>query len=130
VTTRFEDLKGQTIIAIDITDHDSRVEIKTKEGNEYLIMHHQDCCENVYLAEIVGDINDIIGSKILEAEEVTEECTKNAELGDYYYDEACMWTFYKLRTRKGIVTLRWLGTSNGYYSVGVSFSLYNEDRWH
>jgi hypothetical protein len=36
------------------------------------------------------------------------------------------WTFYKFASARGYVTVRWYGTSNGYYSESVSFALVQE----
>jgi len=74
--------------------------------------HEQDCCESVSIEDIVGDLEDLVGVPILEAREDTQE----GVVGDF---ESATWTFYNFRTIKGSVTVRWLGTSNGYYSESV-----------
>ncbi len=104
------------------------------EGEEYLMYHQQECCESVYLADIVGDITDIIGHPILRAEKVTSSKYKNRfedneEILPYPQNvpqveirddnSVWTWTFYKLSTIRGSVTLRWIGLSNGYYSEDV-----------
>lgn len=83
---------------------------------EYQFYHKQDCCENVYIEDITGDLKDLEDSPILLAEEISSE---GAE--DHDNEESYTWTFYKFATVKGDVTVRWLGTSNGYYSESVSF---------
>lgn len=83
----------------------------------YRMTHEQNCCEHVYIEDIDNDLSVLEGTPILEASEETGEIPDCFEYG--------MWTFYKFRTSKGHVTIRWNGQSNGYYSVGVEISKYN-----
>jgi hypothetical protein len=127
----FEDLKGNTIL--NITNNGDEIILNCIKG-DFKMLHHQDCCESVCVEDINGDLNDLIGSPILQAEESTsndlseeqlaEKEAEKKKLGDAYYDYgdgSFTWTFYKLATIKGYVTIRWYGTSNGYYSESVDF---------
>ncbi len=81
----------------------------------YVMYHQQDCCEGVHIESIDGDLNDLIGSPILLAEEVSSH--EPLEGRDVDIDESFTWTFYKLSTLKSSVTIRWYG----YYSETVDF---------
>ena len=86
-----------------------------ENANErFTFYHYQDCCESVYIYDIVGDIEDLVGTPILVAEEVS-----GTEPAEYRCSESCTWTFYKFATFKGWVDVRWVGESNGYYSEAV-----------
>lgn len=92
----------------------------TFEGDQgsYEFYHVQDCCESVQIEDINGSLSDLVGSPILQADEETGE-TPVAYEKDIF--ESCTWTFYRFATAKGYVVVRWLGTSNGYYSESVDF---------
>lgn len=85
----------------------------TVENEKFRMFHEQDCCESVYIESINGDLSNLIGTPVLLAEEVTNN-EKDEE-----NDISSTWTFYKIGTIKGTVTIRWCGTSNGYYSERV-----------
>ena len=117
----FSALMGQTLTSIEGKKGDDEIKFVSSTGKKYRLLHWNDCCEYVTVEEIIGDLDDIVGSPILLAEEVTS-CNETPEgITPPENPESYTWTFYKLSTIKGSVTIRWLGESNGYYSEGVTF---------
>ena len=110
-----DELIGKVLTNIEQVDNNELI-FYLEDGNIYKMYHEQDCCENVSIEDIIGDLKDLIGNPILMAEEVTEQGKSKDE-----WDESWTWTFYKFATIKGYVTIRWYGESNGYYSESVDF---------
>lgn len=116
----FSELVGKTFNSVVVADNNSRVEFYTRDGDIYALFHDQDCCEHVYVESVIGDLSDLVGVPILVAEEATSNETPAGYVHDYK-PVSQTWTFYKLRTIKGSVDIRWFGESNGYYSESVTF---------
>lgn len=111
-------LVGRVVVKINYNGYDE-IRFLMEDGAEYLMYHAQDCCETVRVEDMEGDLNDLIGSPMLIAEESSGDTPSDYQFE--YEPESYTWTFYKFSTIKGSVTLRWLGTSNGYYGERVSF---------
>jgi hypothetical protein len=119
-TVPFEELKGKVLECVHRVE-DEELHFITDGGEHYRMSHQQDCCESVAIEDITGNLDDLIGTPITMAEEA-----QNYDPGplDEEWDESYTWTFYKLATVKGYVTIRWYGSSNGYYSEKVDFEKY------
>ena len=99
-------------------DDQDQIVFETISGQKYVMQHDQDCCESVYIEDICGDLSNLVGDPILLAEEVSNDDPPPEGTSS---DDSWTWTFYKIGTVKGTVTIRWFGTSNGYYSEEVNF---------
>ena len=120
--TEFSVLNGKTLIQIDGMQVGSeRVTFWCADGSKYCLHHSQDCCESVDVNDIDGDPSDLIGSPLVLAEVSTSENATPAGVTPPEFPDSYTWTFYRLATQRGYVTIRWLGESNGYYSEEVSF---------
>ncbi len=98
--------------------------LKFEDKTSFRLQHNDQCCESVVIEDICGDLNDLLGVPLLQAEESGSETTKDDS--DNAYQK---WTFYKLATINGFVTLKWWGDSpnNSYYSLEVNEYYY--DNW-
>lgn len=116
----FEELIGMTFTQVEksVNDDSNDAVIFTKEdGKRLFLAHQQDCCEGVYIESITGDLEDLVNSPILRAEEAYKHsCDEEDNDGG----DTNTWSFYKLATAKGYVDIRFYGSSNGYYSESAS----------
>ena len=85
---------------------------------KYALRHDQNCCEDVYIDDVCGELSNLENAEITYAEKTTNEGFPKNE-----YDNSCTWTFFKFATNKGWVDVRFYGTSNGYYSEDADLYL-------
>ena len=111
-----EELQGKTLTEIE-RDGNEEIRFYTTEGKVVRMYHSQECCEDVEIEDLTGDLDDLVGHPLTRAE--VRSNSQETFSGDQE------WTFYQLDTVKGSVTIRWYGTSNGYYSTSVSISEYD-----
>lgn len=126
-----QEMIGQRMIEV-IGDKGARdLTFIGENGKKFAFFDGRDCCAQVVIEDIVGDLFDLLNYPILVAEEVSnysKEEEKENNFPDTSYEDSYTWTFYRFATHKGTVTIRWLGTSNGYYAECVEFRVINPDR--
>jgi hypothetical protein len=109
---------GQTIQSVSGERYDEEFVVRTTSGLVFTFLHEQDCCESVYLEEIIGDIDDLVGHTVVMAEEASNnEFVSGTSCSQ---SDSYTWTFYRIATERGLVVLRFYGESNGYYGESVN----------
>lgn len=118
-TIPFSTLVGKTLEKVTgLCKEGEEVYFWCTDGDLFKMYHNQGCCESVVIDDIEFSGNeDLSGAIVYEAEELSSQEGDSPE-DDY---NSHTWTFYKLRTSVGYVTIKWHGSSNGYYSESVDF---------
>lgn len=149
-TAIIKPLLGRTFAAVSQHDEDE-LHFKDEHGKTlFRFFYNPDCCARCGIDQIDGDLEDLCDSPITMAEYTQSETQPNdsqlaslcekAGLGDNHDLRSCeqcqkwmdadadsmlgdsnTWTFVKLATLKGYVTIRWWGSSNGCYSELPTF---------
>ena len=115
----FASLVGKTLTSV--TNKGDELLFVCSDGYEYRMYHSQDCCESVSIEDMDGDLQELVGLPITVADESSSsELPEGVEPPEYRDDEET-WTFYRISNEKVFITIRWYGSSNGYYSTEVSF---------
>ena len=108
-------------VPTEITQDEVSIRFTFEDGTACSFYHEQDCCETVWIEDVNGDWEDLIGTPLLVSDE-REGDLPPAEGVEWSYT----WTFYTFRSIKGSVDVRWFGTSNGYYSEEVTMEWDND----
>ena len=115
---KFSELKGKIVKNIFFDEEKkwkgSHTLVIETENEAYILNHECESSEEVYIEDIEGNIFCIINQEIL----LAEESSKKVE-DDFVCNPSETWTFYKIATAKGYVTIRWYGGSSGWYSEEV-----------
>lgn len=110
-------LIGKTLSAVRQNGRDS-IDFESDTGERWQMRYEPDCCASCDIEDVVGDLDDLVGSPIVMAEVSTNSDVPKESA---YTPDSFTWTFYRFATAKGYVTVRWYGESNGYYSETASF---------
>lgn len=121
---KFNALEGKIITKIEGEKGDDSIKFFTEDGEVLELYHEQDCCEYVRVEDIVGNLDDLIGSTVIKAEEIEGVNASPVREESGWSAESYTWTFYDIATDKGFVTIRFYGESNGYYSERVNVRRY------
>lgn len=123
--SNIEDFIGQVFVSI--VAGEEEIKFIRQDGSCLSMYHEQDCCEDARVEDVCGDWEDLLNSPIVVAEAPSIEDFPAPDGYEADFD-SYTWTFYKLDTVKGGVTIRWLEYSNGCCSEEVSIATSIDDE--
>lgn len=106
-------LLGFTLSAVERDEDDEVITFTRTDGVQVKMYHEQECCEHVWVEEIHGDLQALVGYPLTTAEVYTRDGGESEDGDDR------MFTFYRIGNERHLATIRWCGESH-HYSIGVT----------
>jgi hypothetical protein len=96
-------LIGETLTRVDRTQGEDGdvLDFTTQSGRKFRMFHSQDCCECVRIEDVCGDLSDLIGAPIIQAEETPGRST-------VWPQPRGRWSCGGLASQTGFTRSRWI----------------------
>ncbi|MDR6216149.1 hypothetical protein [Paracidovorax wautersii] len=113
-------LLGKTLVKVEGDVYSELLHMLGEDGTAYVLGNAQTRDDGyewglVQIEDIAGDLNDLVGSPITQAEEVSDLSKRGI----------CGWTFYRLSTAKGQVVIRFCDNDyDTFYARWVDFMIF------
>ena len=115
---QFQELQGRILCRAEQIGNEE-LRLYLTDDHYVRFYHYAYYCESVRIEDVCGNLDDLVGEVLTEAE-LVEGYTADPLNS---HAESYTWTFYRFGTRRGSVTVRWYGESNGYYSERVDVEI-------
>lgn len=113
-----KEMKGKTLGSVELAKDKSSITFQMTDGSTYSFGVEGDCCSHSWI-EHLEKPGDVAGAVFLELKEdsmdVTDDDIENPMGKDYRAHESLMKYQSHFHTTKGVITLDYRNSSNGYY---------------
>jgi hypothetical protein len=115
-------LVGKTLKDILVTTDQQAIKFVLADGGEIVALCDGDCCSNTWIEEVTNP-EFAIGAEILDAVDIdmpdswVGAPTKHEE----HYEEEMAYYGFKITTAKGVCTIEYRNSSNGYYGGSLTW---------
>lgn len=107
-----DSLVGLHIKSFSLSEDGSRMELDTNKGPATIVAYG-DCCSVSYIEDL-DNSDALFDAEVISIDEIEGEAKTVDD------EEVHEWTFYKIKTNKGMCTISMRNESNGYYGGWLS----------
>lgn len=108
-------LLGETVRSVKQIDKEE-IRFETESGRKFVIMHSQDCCESVVIHDVSGDLQTLVGQKI-----VVYEGSWDNDLPSSM-EPGMVESFTRSIFKVNDIVIECFGQSNGYYNESMALA--------